>query len=62
MLSGHSFLAKLNEAKGLVGPENFLQPAASVQFLEANPSALLLDVQDPGDPTLPGAYQVSHSL
>ena len=53
------FLTKLDQATNKIGQENFLLPPKSKAFLEANPGALVLDVQDPGSDTIPGAYQVS---
>ena len=53
------FLTKLDQATRKIGEENFLLPPKSKAFLEANPGALVLDVQDPGSDTIPGAYQVS---
>jgi rhodanese-related sulfurtransferase len=40
-------------------PDNFLAPPQSKAFVDGNPNALVLDVQDPGSPSIPGAYQVS---
>ena len=39
--------------------DNFLAPPQSKAFIDANSNTLVLDVQDPGSPTIPGAYQVS---
>eukprot|EP00439_Symbiodinium_sp_Y106_P081038 s367_g19.t3 len=57
LMSG--FLSKLEEARRVVGEPNFIGPQAAKAFLEDDPSALLLDVQDPGSEVLPGAYNVS---
>ena len=44
LMSG--FLSKLEEARRVVGEPNFIGPQAAKAFLEDDPSALLLDVQD----------------
>jgi rhodanese-related sulfurtransferase len=55
-----SFPARVEDATKAVGAENILAPAACKEFMEANKDALLLlDVQDPGSDSIPGAYNAS---
>ena len=54
------FLGKLEEATGKIGKTNILEPKDAKSALEAaGDSALLLDVQDPGSDSIPGAYSCS---
>ena len=53
------FLAKLDEATKVVGKKNILDPKAAKAALEKDKGALLLDVQDPGSDSIPGAYSAS---
>ena len=41
------------------GAANIIDPAAAKALLDATPDALLLDVQDPGSDSIPGAYNAS---
>ena len=54
-----SFVAALEEATAVVGAENMIDPMAAKALLDANPDALLLDVQDPGSDSIPGTYAAS---
>ena len=54
-----SFVAALEEATATVGAANFLEPAAAKKLLDETVDALLLDVQDPGSDSIPGAYSAS---
>jgi len=52
------FVAKIQEAEAALGA-NVLEPAAAKAFLDANPTTLILDVQDPGSDMIPGSYNAS---
>ena len=58
-VSHMGFLAKLDEATKVVGAKNILDPKAAKAALDADKGALLLDVQDPGSDSIPGAYSAS---
>lgn len=53
------FLAKIAEATNAVGAANILAPPAAKAFVDENPGTLLLDVQDPGSESIPGAHSAS---
>ena len=54
-----SFVAALDEATATVGAANILDPKAAKELLDADAGALLLDLQDPGSDSIPGAYNAS---
>ena len=53
------FLKALEAATATVGADNMIEPKAAKELLDANSDALLLDVQDPGSDSIPGAYNAS---
>jgi rhodanese-related sulfurtransferase len=54
-----SFVALLEAADATIGAANVVDPATAKGLLDAAPAALLLDVQDPGSDSIPGAYSAS---
>lgn len=55
-----TFVSRVTAAEALIGKKNILEPKAAKEFLMANSSTvLLLDVQDPGSESIPGAYNAS---
>jgi rhodanese-related sulfurtransferase len=55
-----SFPARVEDATKAVGAENILPPAAAKEFMNSNKdTVLVLDVQDPGNDSVPGAYNAS---
>jgi rhodanese-related sulfurtransferase len=53
-------MARVKEAEAAVGAANILPPPAAKEFLKSNKdTVLLLDVQDPGSASIPGAYNAS---